>query len=395
MTIVTTRFASYVAALDDPTVLDVSLEWVSNGDRGFIHSIVRCQRLSKQANLIKHQLTILEASKRRACEWCFDQGVSQAVPRLRELQHLIHASTQLMQFRAQMEKATSIAEVYAVMMRLNHTKVQVNSVHGPAQEVGFVALYDQTKAEIVAVELMVNEKLSIFREQVITLTAAQILSNEYRRDLPESYVSKSESQLLIGNERTFGSNPLERLYSTWHGNLTNGNTDSITEVVASFELRSPTQLEGLSFGGTTDNLAQAVTQRWRDEVVITSDRLIDRWNSRFAKLIIQSEPELLAVQTRRLPSSELTQFILASYTLASQDEQSLAFLRVPKLVAKWLENQTKDDNRSQNGTKPVYRLGQCDYDNNTIDTAVRLWDLASDTYRHPEACILAAAALSR
>lgn len=294
------------------------------------------------------------------------------LPHLRELQHLIHAAGLLVQYRTQLEQATTIGAVYTVMTRLDHTKSSVRSVHERAQESGFIGLHDRTRLEIASVVRIVNEKLAKFREQVITLTAAQILNNEYRRELPEYLVTKSESQLLIGNERSFGSNPLDRLYSTWHGNLTTDNPSSIPDVVASFELRSPSQLEGLSFGGTTDNLALAVSERWRDEVLLATERMIERWNTKFNKLVSQTEPELVAVQTRRLPSSELTQFILASHTRARHDEHSLAFLQVPALVAIWLQDQTRDDNRGHNGSKPVYRLGHNDYDDNTIDTAVRL-----------------------
>jgi hypothetical protein len=390
------RVSSYALALDDPNQLDLSVQWVSNGARGYLHGNPKCHRLPKHSNIVTHQLSVRKAAQRNCCDSCFDKGVSVVVPALREMQLTMTAYDNVLNAVSNFSKNQTLNEDFNTLRNLDYTERSLKSTHVPAQEHGFVSLHDRSKLALKEAQSQLKTRLLGGSDQILRLTATAMLEIGNSREMPADLVSPAEERLFGSSERSYNPPAVAKLYNIWLSNAfqeEEKRAKAIAGVYNSFELSNISQLEGLAFGGSTSDLAGAAKARWSEELATVSEKLISRWDQRFNELISKSEPVLLAVQIRRLPQVELTDLIFACHTVARNNELSLAFLKVPKLVAEWLDRETRDSH-TLTKNRSIDLIGPCIYDSNTLDTAIKLWDPRSETFPNAKACLTSAMALN-
>jgi len=390
------RVASYAFALDDPNQLDASVEWVSNGARGYLHGNRRCHRLPRHPNLVTHQLSVRSAAQRNCCDSCFDQGVARVVIALREMQLTMTSSDNVATAASQSSTNRTLNEDFKALRELDYVERSLKNTHAAAQEHGFITLHDRSRRSLSELQAQLRARLRDGSDQILRLTAVKVLDLGNRREMTPDLVSTAEERLFGSSERSYTPPAVARLYQAWLTAAAHDGKDrtaAIADVFNGFQLTNISQLEGLTFGGTTVDLAGAAKVRWYEELAVVSDRLIRRWDNRFDELMQKSELQLVAVQLRRLPQGELTELILACHTAARNAELDVAFLKVPMLVAEWLDRETRDTH-TPTKNRAVVRLASVTADGNTLDTAVKLWDPRSETYHDPNVCLTAAVALN-
>jgi hypothetical protein len=389
--------AALAAVLDDPSVLDTVVTWKSNGARGHLHASATCHKVPSKVKLTEHRISINEASLRQCCVVCFEYGFSQLIPSFRDAQKLcaIRKSTEKLVQR--FTPGSSILDLHEMISETNTSLLALKTQEATAERDGFAKAHSALRSDLKRVRADLRSEFSLRKEEIVGLVLRDLLEPPSRYKV-DARIASAEYDKVLGHSRNSSSRGVIRVYDAWiHGINSKGRDASVwspevRSAVEALELSSIEQLDGIAFEGSTADLGNLSLELWRAERDRVVNALLSQWESRLFRLSSRTDSKLLAVNRRRVSSSDTTSMILSAFRVAKGDSPTLIFIRVPEVIASWLTLMNRNDS-NQPRSNGVFPLGSGEVDDVICDTAVKLWDLDSSVYDKPEACLQAALAL--
>lgn len=397
------QFNVVVSLLPDPSIADTPRRWTVNGERGYRHAVHNCDKLRHATNVrTSEPSTPREEAERRPCPDCFVDGFIRMNPSSHVLRDLatVKRSLNVAAQRAETEQSLSdLHETKDLLERMGRGLKRGRDSEAAMDEYGSTIKELQSEQQRLLRE---NHERLLQRAPELFHKVALWTMFPDRYNPTRSILTPEEVQLLEGGRGSHWGQA--ELFDAWAGSSKKPDDRPARERTlayarANFHLSDLAQLDTVTMphqvdaGTTLRKVAEEQWARHRDAVV---SGLVDRWDSTLAELLTRDTPTLAAVYD--YAGGELHSQVIDVYQTYTRPDGKVTILRVPELIANWLQQDAKEPSYRYNAIALGNRihLHANEEDPAVVETAASLWDPATaGPYSTFSGAMLAAAALLR
>ncbi|MFM7088320.1 MAG: hypothetical protein ACKOW9_02190 [Candidatus Paceibacterota bacterium] len=373
--------ALYSAALDSGDVFDKSVEWYSNGKRGFLHGNTRCYKIARDADLIESEMSYNEAVKRVVCSSCFDKSLMRVLPSLREFTSLLGIRDRVM--KGLKNPVRDVMSCYNEMSQIYSYLKQINNYEELSMKEGFYNLHKECARLVAEYGESVRNQIEARKSDIIGYAAKSLLENDSYYELPEYIASSDEAALLSGRSGR-GGRSINEIYRKWLDFvvLNKGPVSVVEQAFSSLELTDLTQLSMVDVSKIKDvntgSLESAVKGAWETARDKLAEELLKRWGESLEKTLNRSDEVLVSINKRRVADNEELGVAIAAYSVVVNSSSGTAVLRCPRIIADWFMKMGYLRGNAGGHVQVIDNLEWVGVDNDTLDTAIKLWDPLND-----------------